>query len=413
MTNLPIPSNKKLADAFHDIWKDRISNEKTRFSAFAYKKAMKTIEGWPTKITSSSDLEGVPGIGKKIKAKIDEYFATEKIAVDPSGSPVTSPNQVQKVVPLDVTLEPINIITNSNHNSNHNSSSASKLLTSGSQINIRPLSLSPKSVSSIESLDIIPIETKTKTKKDILADFQTIYGVGPKQAKKWYDAGLRSIEDIDVKTCNMNQQIGLKYREELLERIPRSEIMIVEQLIMKWLSILDQINGRKIIRTDIVGSYRRGNPDSGDIDILITSEVPTTSTLIQQIRDFFLACPSSINDIINVEPYRTYEGENNLFTDIMACGLKKVLAISQIPGYPHRRIDLLFIDRSKYFYSLLYFTGSKTHNIEMRLQAIDKGWTLSENSLKIDATGEELPANSEADIFRYLEMPYKEPVDRI
>ena len=62
------------------------------------------------------------------------------------------------------------------------------------------------------------------------------------------------------------QKKGLKYYEDILKRIPRLEI---EHYKTKFGRINDKIpTGTHF---EIVGSYRRGADNSGDIDVIITS----------------------------------------------------------------------------------------------------------------------------------------------
>ena len=72
---------------------------------------------------------------------------------------------------------------------------------------------------------------KIKGQKDPRKDFIEISGVGPKKAKELVQAGFTSIEGLR-QTPNLNellndkQLIGLKYYEDILERIPQKEIDI-------------------------------------------------------------------------------------------------------------------------------------------------------------------------------------------
>ena len=59
---------------------------------------------------------------------------------------------------------------------------------------------------------------------NILGD---IYGVGPKKAQELVNAGVKTIDELRVRQndlLNDIQKVGLKYYEQIQERIPRSEI---------------------------------------------------------------------------------------------------------------------------------------------------------------------------------------------
>ena len=66
--------------------------------------------------------------------------------------------------------------------------------------------------------------------------FQTIWGVGPVTARALYEHdNISSIADLRARVVaqpgllNENQRIGLKYYEELQQRIPRAEASEIER----------------------------------------------------------------------------------------------------------------------------------------------------------------------------------------
>ena len=96
---------------------------------------------------------------------------------------------------------------------------------------------------------------------EALETFQKIYGVGPAKATELVAAGFRSVADLraNPESLNDKQRVGLAYYEDLLERIPRDEMLIHEQI----------LKADCPYPIEIVGSYRRGATTSGDIDALI------------------------------------------------------------------------------------------------------------------------------------------------
>ena len=110
-----------------------------------------------------------------------------------------------------------------------------------------------------------------------IQQFTTIYAVGPKKAKELYVTyKLKNIQELrdklnsfDKPILNNKQLIGLQYYEDLLTRIPRKEIQQFEQ----WLQTIVNNKYKNQIKFTIAGSYRRQKKDSGDIDLLITSNV--------------------------------------------------------------------------------------------------------------------------------------------
>ena len=142
----------------------------------------------------------------------------------------------------------------------------------------------------------------------------------------------------------------------------------------------------------IVGSYRRGRPDSGDIDMMICTED---------------AAPIALANYVGILRAAGY------IKEILALGDHKCLAISQLPGKPARRLDLLVTPPTSFAASVLYFTGSDGFNVHMRQVAKDKGFTLNEHGLMRTATKVMVEGlKGERDIFMALGLQWKEPAER-
>lgn len=115
--------------------------------------------------------------------------------------------------------------------------------------------------------------------------FNEIYGVGPKKAKDLVEKGIRSIAELREKQSellNETQRSGLKYYEDILERIPRSEIDEYNELFKQEFK---KASKSPVDSYEIVGSYRRGAASSGDIDVIITASDQTVfSTFIDGMK---------------------------------------------------------------------------------------------------------------------------------
>jgi DNA polymerase beta len=117
------------------------------------------------------------------------------------------------------------------------------------------------------------LEREKNNPMNILAD---VYGIGPKKAKELVDNGITTIEQLRENQQMLNdvQKVGLKYYEDILKRIPRSEIQEYEQIFDRDFKKVATAHSH----FEIVGSYRRGAQSSGDIDIIITSDIPSVFT---------------------------------------------------------------------------------------------------------------------------------------
>ena len=221
-----------------------------------------------------------------------------------------------------------------------------------------------------------------------------VYGIGPKKAKELVDNGITSIAQLRENQDKLNdvQKVGLKYYEDILKRIPRSEIQQYADIFETDFTKVSTPDSQ----FEIVGSYRRGAEASGDIDVIITSESPKV------FIDF-------INSLI----------AQKIILEVLSRGPTKCLVIAKIPSSDSaRRVDFLYTNPEEYPFSVLYFTGSKIFNTVMRGHALSKGLTMNEHGLykmTDKKKGEKVSHvfKNEKDIFDFLNLEYKAPNERI
>ena len=226
---------------------------------------------------------------------------------------------------------------------------------------------------------------------NILTD---VYGIGPKKAKELVDKGITTIEQLreNQQLLNDVQKVGLKYYEDVMKRIPRSEIQQYESIFESEFKKVATPGSR----FEIVGSYRRGAQNSGDIDVIITSE---------NAKVFI----NFIDELI----------KKNIILEILSRGPTKCLVMAKIPSSDSaRRVDFLYTSLEEFPFAILYFTGSKMFNTVMRNRALQMGLTMNEHglyTLEDKKKGEKVGSTfkDEKDIFDYLHMEYKTPVERI
>ena len=244
------------------------------------------------------------------------------------------------------------------------------------------------------------IEREKTNPVNILAD---IYGVGPKKAKELVDKGITSIEQLRQNQDLLNdvQKVGLKYYEDVLKRIPRAEIDNYKQIVQQ---VAQKVS--PFLKVEIVGSYRRGAENSGDIDIIITSTDSKNLALSS-------AEPFKKVDIIDELI------KQKIIVAVLSRGPSKCLVMAKIPSSPTiRRVDFLYTSPEEFPFAILYFTGSKMFNTMMRQHALNMGLTMNEHGLYkfINKTkGEKVPHifKTEKDIFEYLNLQYVPPENRI
>ena len=222
-----------------------------------------------------------------------------------------------------------------------------------------------------------------------LVDLLQIEGIGPKRAMEIYKAlKISSIEDL-VKAAE-NGEIrklkgfsekserniieAIKFFKNSQERVLLGDILpFAEDLERK----LSKVKG--VQRINIAGSIRRKKETIRDIDIVIAS------TESEEVIDFFTQLP----DISKI---------------IMKGSTRSSVLLSE--GI---QADLRVVDLESYGSALLYFTGSKEHNIKLREIAIKKDLKLNEYGVFNRKTDEKNIGQNEDEIYNLFGLDYIEP----
>ena len=222
-----------------------------------------------------------------------------------------------------------------------------------------------------------------------------IYGIGPAKLKVLKEKGINTFQKLkdalilDSKLLNAKQKIGLQYYDDIEKRIPYVEIEDHDKYLHKII-----LENKKVECINIVGSYRRKKESSGDIDLLIKIKN----------KDDYIGILKEIVEKLEKDKY---------ILEILACKDKKFMGIVKLKesGIIARRLDMLITYPEEYACALLYFTGSKEHNIKVRNKALKMGYTLNEHRMeKIKPDVKDIPYfNNEKDIFDFLKMEYIEP----
>lgn len=249
----------------------------------------------------------------------------------------------------------------------------------------------------------------------VISRFSDVWGIGKVKAKKLYKMGNRSIDDLKKlntenstsKVFTAAQKIGLKYYSDFQMRIPRSEITRTWNRIHKiWMSQFSDV----IEKLNVCGSYRRGEKNSGDIDILLCykNAVNDDSENIPKNRDKWILTKL-------VESLKTHR----IITDDLCLGKHKYMGVckTSVSGKNKnvgRRLDLLVIPQEEYEFAMLHFTGSWDFNKMLRQIALKQGLTLSEHGLFTkDKKINKLPhPKNEEHILNFLNLEYIEPEKR-
>lgn len=272
----------------------------------------------------------------------------------------------------------------------------------------------------------------------VLQLFMGVYGAGLRQARTWMEQGYRTLDDLlQNAKLSTNQKIGIEHHDDFAQRIPRAEVKQHGDIVGQALKVAD-----RDLQYIIGGSYRRGMPDSGDIDVIITHPTASLSQLQTWIFDIvvphlfkigFMKCalatsrPTTSASTPKRPNHSDPKSPSNESQDPTTTG-SKFLGASQLPpsqsnpAPPWRRIDLLLVPPTSLGAALIYFTGNDIFNRSIRLLASKKGMRLNQHGLYRDVLrgkgrvkiteGEFVEGRSEKKIFEILGVPWREATER-
>lgn len=236
-----------------------------------------------------------------------------------------------------------------------------------------------------------------------------IRDVGPKRAKELVLLHkIRSIDDLrhKVKTgkviLNDSQLIGLKYYEDLIQKIPHKEIKYIDKLIQK---VAKNVN--KNLHALILGSYRRKKPFSNDIDILLYHpNVKTKKDLPKGIM--YLA--SFIEELrkLKIISAELKIGSLSISSKSKSINLEYLFK-TKYSKY-NRKVDVKFFPYSAHITAIIYFTGSRRFNRFMREKFKRKGYLL--NQYGLFKNNVKIPIKNERQLFHMINMKYLPPEKR-
>ncbi len=231
-----------------------------------------------------------------------------------------------------------------------------------------------------------------KLKKDIkinLEEMNSIPGLGPKKIRALYQQlKIRNLEELEKAIKDGRVQklrgFGEETAKNLLQGIafargkpPRflyAHAWPIVKNIQEQLSKIPAVQ-----KIEVAGSFRRGKETVGDLDFLAVSKEP------EKVMEAFVGLPD-VKEILVKGP-----------------------AKSSIRMSNGMQIDLRVVQEHEFGAALLYFIGSKEHNVELRKLALSKSYTLNEYGLSMVKDKKRVAGKSEKEIYAKLGMEYIEP----
>jgi DNA polymerase (family 10) len=233
----------------------------------------------------------------------------------------------------------------------------------------------------------------TKRKKIVPPEvvlFMRLPGLGPKTAARiWQELGVTTIEDL--KHAAENEQLrtlaglGAKTEERVLKALAEkkeepSDRRLLGDGLGALLAVVSVLREHPAcVEVSEAGSARRRKETFRDLDIIATA-----------------------NDSEALIDYFTHLA---WVVEVVAKGPSKATVLSK----DGLRFDLRVVPPESYGNLLQHFTGSKDHNIALRERAVKDGLSVSEYSITVVESGEELCFGSEAEVYERLGYEYIPP----
>lgn len=249
---------------------------------------------------------------------------------------------------------------------------------------------------------LTPLDEIAKEVPRSLIQLTRLPGVGPKKARKlWKELGITTVEALAgaarAGEIAEVEGFGEKSQEKILEAIERFQkrqgrfrLSSADDLIRPLIEYM--LEDERVERLEVAGSYRRRRETVGDVDLLaIAAEAAP-------VMDRF----TSYRQVRSIEKSGDTRGT--------------VILTSEL------QVDLRILSAENYGSALVYFTGSKEHNVELRKRALQRGLSVSEYGVfelaeegrgDESTTGRELGARvagaTEEEVYASLGLPWITP----
>jgi DNA polymerase (family 10) len=226
-----------------------------------------------------------------------------------------------------------------------------------------------------------------------IVELVRVPGLGPKTARTLHDdVGVSSLDELRTALSSGRLRgikgLGPKSLENLraglarldatfTERTPLADVVGVAEELLARARVLPGVE-----QATLAGSLRRGRDTVRDVDLLLA-----TST------------PADVLAAVAADP---------LVRDVEAQGGTKLTARTA----RDLQVDVRAVEPGSWGAALLYFTGSKAHNVRVRERALRHGATLSEYGLFARDGDERLAGTDEAGVYEALGLTWIPPTMR-
>jgi DNA polymerase (family 10) len=221
-------------------------------------------------------------------------------------------------------------------------------------------------------------------------EFLKIQGLGPKGVAMLFQHFQISTMDDLEKLCQEHKirelpRMGAKLEEKILrsiaqykERSGRFLLSFADKAARELEAEIHKLDG--IYAVTYAGSLRRGRETVGDLDLLVTG--------------------------VNAESALELVANYPRVHEVLGRGVNKT---SVKLGREGLQVDVRALPRESFGAALQYFTGSKEHNVSVRMRAVKMGLTLNEYGLFRAESGERVAGETEEQVYQALGLDWIPP----
>ncbi|MFN8243668.1 MAG: nucleotidyltransferase domain-containing protein [Ferruginibacter sp.] len=250
----------------------------------------------------------------------------------------------------------------------------------------------------IEYLGTGRITTLEKIKKQVpfsLLELMDIEGIGPATIRTLFEKCNIQNKDELVKALAGNRLEGLpgfgsrkianlRYVLKMEKQGQRMPLATAQKIAEELAQLIARFAG--VEKVTLAGSLRRQQATIGDIDLVVLAKPGKRKRIINQ----FTRLP--------------------IIARVLAAGSTRASVLLKNEKV---QADLRLVQPDEYGAALLYFTGSKEHNIRLRTIARERGLKINEYGIYDLATGKKIAGETEEEMYRALQMDYIPPQKRV
>jgi DNA polymerase (family X) len=221
-----------------------------------------------------------------------------------------------------------------------------------------------------------------------MLEWLKVPGLGPKKARAIHvTLGIATLDQLEAAARDGKlrelEGFGAASEKKIADGIARvrehAGRFLRPVVLQQAHGILARVTRLKGVRAEVAGSVRRGAETSKDIDVVVTAKDA------DKVMDTFVGMPGVV-EVVGRGPTK--------------CSVRLALGPNA---------DLRVVPPESYPFALLYFTGSKAHNVALRARAQKLGMKLNEYALTREADGRSVPCKDEAAIYAALGLPWIPP----